>query len=762
MNINDYANEKLMDFLDGFHGRMVSGLKEALGNDWLEKGVRKHFSEEGLSRTKNMLSNPMRVVDMGKSTDDIYGIEHLSNIVNGNWDTFGPLFGDRARATGYLGEITELRNNLAHRRKEHIIRRVDLIRFIQNAQILLDAIKSPIAKEFHDILDSLLSGVDPWGGRPIEVQLPPHDEIYDEFLGRSDQLRELLDWFTSDSKQRMVWGYGGVGKSALAHKFAQEIRDIASDYIDAIVWLTAKKIEYVERSTKERIPDFEDVPTFCNRIVNALYGSDRYDVSKDEMLSELRNTRCLLIVDDLDTVIDDQDTAEMLLFELRPTASKVLFTSRQQIPGIRYMEVPPFDDETLQNFIAGRAGEYGVDENVCLKNIVRIRAVTQGYPLFVDDLIRYAALVGVKKAIEEWEHRKGDGARVYALRRQLERLGGVTEDTLISIAVGNRPLRVVEISQVGGLADDDVESGVTTLLSSGLIHRVDNKETSEPAYSINSNTRRLVRSTFAKHPKLLSAASAYKGLTGERTPEAKRIAIGKAIREAKKEFDHSGIETAADKLVLAMTGELRDDADLYGMLGWVYARNPQQFRSEAQEAFKNAHKFGSRKPEMYFHWTELEIRSAEQAVWRDTEENILGFWRNAIKVSQLALERCEESDGRCHRAGYLRSREAKTLDNLNQFSQAKSARYAAVDLFRRALKAPPEEYPVPRSRIYRGLALSYDELDDIQALTETLRIWHAVSSTDPIFVSEVRRIYWRRPALESDLAWLSKFNQARP
>ena len=698
----------------------------------------------------------MRVVDMGKSSDDIYGIEHLSNIVNGNWDIFGPLFGDRARAIGYLGEITELRHNLAHRRKKHIIRRADLTRFVHNAQILLDAIKSPQDKDFQEILDSLLSGVNPWEGKLIEVKLPPHDEIYDEFLGRSEELRELLDWFTSDSKQRVIWGYGGVGKSALAHKFAQEIQDSALDDIDAIVWLTAKRVEFVDRSVKERVPDFTDVPTFCNGVVNALYGTDRDDVSKEEMLSELNDVQCLLIVDDLDTVIDDHEIAEMLLFELRPTATKVIFTSRQQVPGIRYMEVPSFDDETLQNFIAGRAREYHVDEHACLKSIAGIRAVTQGYPLFVDDLIRYSTLVGIKKATEEWGNRKGDGARVYALQRQLERLGGVTEDTLISIAVADRPLLIVEISQVGGMSDDDVESGVTALLKSGLIHRVDNEEMSGPAYSINSNTRRLVRSTFAKRPKLISAVSVYKGLIGERTPGAKRLAIGKAIRETREEYNRAGVQSASDKLQAAMTGELRDDPDLYGMLGWIYGRTPSQFQPQAREAFQHAHELGCKRPDMYFHWTDLELRTAEEAVSNESNEKVRQLWRKANNVAQLALERCGESDRRCHRAGYLKSREAKALDYLNEFSQAQNARHVAVGLFQQALKAPREERSVPRSQIYRALAYAFHELDDVTGLTDTLNDWHAVSSTDPLFMREIRRLWWRRPELINNLSWLAK------
>lgn len=124
----------------------------------------------------------MRVVDMGKTDEDLYGVEHLADIVKGNWDVFGDRLASRPRAEVYLGEIAELRHNVSHRRRRHILQRAELLRFVQNARMLLEALASPGASRFAAVVDSLDVGATPWG-TPLSSALPPHDEIVQEFVG---------------------------------------------------------------------------------------------------------------------------------------------------------------------------------------------------------------------------------------------------------------------------------------------------------------------------------------------------------------------------------------------------------------------------------------------------------------------------------------------------------------------------------------------------------------------------------------------------
>ena len=114
IDINDFAFKLLIEFFDAANTELVSILKDEFGDQWLEEGVRRHLDKKSVARTEKMLNNPMRVVDMGKEEEDLYGVEHIWNIIAGNWKKlFGPIFQDWARTQEFLSEITELRNNLA-------------------------------------------------------------------------------------------------------------------------------------------------------------------------------------------------------------------------------------------------------------------------------------------------------------------------------------------------------------------------------------------------------------------------------------------------------------------------------------------------------------------------------------------------------------------------------------------------------------------------------------------------------------------------
>ena len=234
MDINSYTNELLLDFLDIFHREMAAVLKKEYQDEWLERGVKKHFKPDYLARTEEMLNSPMRAVDMPHESEELYGVEHLSNIVLGNWSLFESVFENRERTKVYLSEITELRHNLAHRRKHHLVRVEDVVRFAQNGHRLLQAFGAGEASRFSSVVDTLTQNTRPWGV-PLGGSLPPLDEIYDEFIGRPEQLRNLGDWFMSDARPIVIWGYGGAGKSALAYKFAREVQESSSASIDAVV-----------------------------------------------------------------------------------------------------------------------------------------------------------------------------------------------------------------------------------------------------------------------------------------------------------------------------------------------------------------------------------------------------------------------------------------------------------------------------------------------------------------------------------------------
>ena len=168
-DVNNYANDLLLDFYDAAHAELSRILRDEFGAEWIALGVRKHFKPDYFDRVSEMLQSPMRRVNMSRDEHEVFGLEHLWNTIDGNWRLFRDSFENKNRTQVYLSEITELRNNLAHRKKRHVLLRSDLIRIIGSCQVILSALRSPRAETFAEVVDLLSSGGTPWGGDPRGV-----------------------------------------------------------------------------------------------------------------------------------------------------------------------------------------------------------------------------------------------------------------------------------------------------------------------------------------------------------------------------------------------------------------------------------------------------------------------------------------------------------------------------------------------------------------------------------------------------------------
>lgn len=192
-NINTYTHDLLLDFQDAAYEEIQTALRQEYGDDWLKKGVERHLHPDALERTRKMLNSPMRVIDMGKTDEEIYGVEHLWRIIDGNWDLFGSRLEERRRTEVYLDEITELRNNLMHRRSRHVLRPRDVQNFVTNAQRLLAALGSTKADEFESVAARLEQGTSPWEDESEGTLLPGTEAPSPYYDFNGDLLRRLHD-----------------------------------------------------------------------------------------------------------------------------------------------------------------------------------------------------------------------------------------------------------------------------------------------------------------------------------------------------------------------------------------------------------------------------------------------------------------------------------------------------------------------------------------------------------------------------------------
>jgi hypothetical protein len=118
-------------------------------------------------------------------------------------------------------------------------------------------------------------------GEAIDVSL---------FYGRETNLQTLRDWIL-DRRCRVVgiFGWGGIGKTALSVKLAQQLES----QFECVVW----------RSLRQAIAPKD----LLNEILPILTGSEVQASSIALLMQQLRQKRCLLVFDNVESILQSGD-----------------------------------------------------------------------------------------------------------------------------------------------------------------------------------------------------------------------------------------------------------------------------------------------------------------------------------------------------------------------------------------------------------------------------------------------------------------------
>lgn len=121
------------------------------------------------------------------------------------------------------------------------------------------------------------------------------------FYGRSADLAILEQWITQDyCRLVMVLGIGGIGKTALSVKLAEQIKD---------------KFEYVIWRSLHNAPTIDSLLTSLIQFISNQQETDLpEDISSKllRLLNYLQKHRCLIVLDNVETVLSGADTLEGL------------------------------------------------------------------------------------------------------------------------------------------------------------------------------------------------------------------------------------------------------------------------------------------------------------------------------------------------------------------------------------------------------------------------------------------------------------------
>lgn len=678
---------------------------------------------------------------------DLLSVNHFFNLFDSYYDVLfengaqGASGGRREKQAllGWAKTIKALRDPLSHP-SEQDLSREDAFQLLDCARrVLLRLHLVNDAGEIQLLMDKVLgitASVDPPRSL-LEDSLPPRESIVVGFIGRDKELEELRKWFQDPVARRWALaGEGGKGKSALAYNFALEVKQGAPQPYQAVLWLSAKKRRFVEGETVMiETPEFSDLDSALALLLTHYGWIEEVDnpteTKRKRVLELLNEFPALLVVDDIDSLeSENENVIEFFSLHVPETSSKVLFTSRRTIFGMggSTTHVSGFSDSEAEVFLASRCRVMELDPALLVKKTVQdIVRITEGSPLFMEDLLRLATVKPMKEAIKLWQERGGEEARRYALGRECELLTGNARRILLSAAIWPGPVSFAEIEGMTGASAETVTAALQELQKLFLVPKP-RLIGGEERFEINVNTRSLVRDVYGSLEDYRRIQTAQKTISSG-VPKTGRVAVGALIRQAMYLLRVFKYQESEELLLKGLTTH-ENNPDLIGVLGVVYkAWSPTTRLTDAREKFQRAWQLKNTKPEMYVHWCRMEIREQE--------------WTKATEAAGKGLKVLPNNRVLLYLSGYSRSRLAKEfLSGLHQGKAEKEMREARRAL-ETALKASRELDEKDKSLnpdIYRALVLVCEMASDLKSMQRYFELWKKEYADDPDVVTEWERV----------------------
>jgi tetratricopeptide (TPR) repeat protein len=368
-----------------------------------------------------------------------------------------------------------------------------------------------------------------------------------------------------------------------------------------------------------------------------------------------------------------------------------------------------------------------LDPNLIIRFIPEMIKVTEGSPLYLEDLLRLCSILPPAEAIRSWRDKAGDQARQYALGRELDMLTKQAKEVLVASCVPGKPVSNVELEALTGLAEIDIVGALKALQRLFLVPKPTLHE-GEQRFNVNINTRMLVKKVLGSSEMYRRLESAFSAISGEaRTPTRKKE-IASAIRKATF-LVRSREAVQAETLLNTSLDKFPNDPDLLAFLGWVYKAFSPPRVTDARESFRRAWQLQCKNEGMYKHWSRMELDQGE--------------WGKAAEAAEHGLKLAGDTRLLFFLAGYAHSRLGKELAAGLHRERAKSELTKAKAHLSKALKAPQSLESRERglnADIYRAIVLTCEGLGDVASMREYFDCWRKEHPDDPDAQTEWARL----------------------
>jgi LuxR family transcriptional regulator, glucitol operon activator len=515
-----------------------------------------------------------------------------------------------------MDEINEHRRKIAHAKSNYTFYDFEILSELvqllckgEYSSELINYIKREGFKSDIEIPNSF------YESNPCLNNLPIEDYDLDGgYVGRKNEIKKIKKLLYSNQDRIItITGAGGLGKTAITLKCAYSILSDNENPYKSIVWFSAKENKLTSEngivSIKSQISDYftilKDILQILDSSSFTIFEQNKFSEInyKDAIYAKFENSRMLLIIDNLET-ITDEDIIEFIKDIPRP--SQVLITSRKGLGEIeRRYPLPDFPLSDAVQLFRILSKERNKEDLLKLPQLTIetfIKSVSS-YPLLIKWSIGKICLgMDINKAFTEI-HVGNSEISQFVFNDIFGLLSDTSKKCLYSMIVfGEKGISRHLIQHMTNLNEDIIDDSLEELIVCSFIY----PETKDENGVVKTYYQMLLLTRGFVQNKLDNEKVLQRELHSKYTDLSLQI---ERVDKSKSEFHHTlsimGINTEEDKVAFNHIKTAKN---------YIRIGNPKQALSSFHEALRIAPNFA------YLH-TELGRFESSRSHFEDAEKH---------------------------------------------------------------------------------------------------------------------------------------------